>query len=97
VYVPSGVLQELANIAVKEFETAIQSVTVANLAAICGAGTQSTASLASEVVFRLARLIAASLGVLNVLACKTIVPLYVRILLNVSATNRLTLMPIDNS
>lgn len=72
-----GTLQEQVNATVMELQRAIQNVTLDRLAAVCGEGIRTTASLVQELATRLARLVAASLGVVNSLACERIVPLYV--------------------
>jgi hypothetical protein len=67
---------EQVNATVTELQRAIQKVTLDRLAAVCGEGIRTTASLVQELATRLARLVAASLGVVNSLACERIVPLY---------------------
>jgi hypothetical protein len=73
----SVTLQEQADAAVMALQRAIQNVTLDALAAVCGEGIRTTGSLVQELATRLVRLVAASLGVLNSLACENIVPLYV--------------------
>jgi len=63
---------------VKQFEQAIQNVTADGLTAVCGdQDFQSIETLAKLVVTRLSELVGAAVGVLNALACETLVPLYV--------------------
>ena len=82
--------------AVKDFDQAVQNVTVDGLTAICGGGGFETIQvLASEVLTRLSTLIDATSGLLAALSCESLVPLYVSTQISSVVTNLhfLTLRP----
>jgi hypothetical protein len=72
-----------ANETVVEFEMAFQNVTVPSLTVICGGRDfQSLQILLKVVIEKLISLVAAAPGVLSILTCETLVPLYTSTLYN---------------
>lgn len=70
--------QNGADASLKGLDAAFRNVSVDTLESICGDGDfQSIEVLAQYILGSLVRLVEAALGVLEVLSCETIVPLYV--------------------
>ena len=83
---PRFLLQIQANETVAEFQMAVQNVTAQSLTAICGGGDfQSLQALTENLVERLKSLVAAAAGVLSILKCETLVPIYVSFILHEAA------------